>query len=794
MFKNYLKIAFRNLIKHKKFTFINILGLAIGLTCFILIMLWVQDELSYDRFHKNADHIYLALRGTDGEITGISSELLASAVKKDIPEVMDATSYISFPSTIKSLLKNGDTAFEEEIAGIDNRFFEIFSFNFTSGDNKDALQTPNSIILTESMKDKYFGDEDVLGKSLEFSILGQTRSMKVTGIIEDIPHNSFFSREIFISISFFEQFGISWKDWNSSAPHTFVLTHSDINTDILANKIAQCEKQNSGKNDLKSLHYSLLPLKKIHLHATDIEFLSTTGDIKTVNIFSLIAIIILLIACMNYMNLSNALSLKRTKEIGIHKVVGANRFHMIRQYLGETVILTLLALGFALILVELFLPSINQISGKTLTTSYFNYEFLIMILATTVVTSVVAGLYPSIFISGFKPIQILKGRFYIGKGNINLRKGLVIFQFTLSIIMMVSTIIVFSQLGFIRNSKLGYDKENIVCINLNGDISAKYESFKNKLLTSGEIINVSRSEPVDINGLTETYEFKYSTDIGEKQLSVWVIHCDNELASTYHMELLEGRFYSDKFPTDRTDAFVINEAAFKSMGKEASLGQEVDLWGRKGRLIGVVKDFHFGSFHKKIEPLVFMIPEPQQAGHRLRELSIRIRPNSIHKSLSLIENTWKTFYPDQSFNYTFLDDKLNASYHAEKRMGELFKYFSFLAIFIACLGLYGLTAFTIEQKTKDIGVYKVLGADISNIVYRLSKNYVLWILSANLIAWPITYYAMSKWLQNFAYHVNMSWWMFSLAGGIVLVVALLAISWQAIRAATANPVEALKYE
>ncbi|MEJ2053137.1 MAG: ABC transporter permease [Calditrichaceae bacterium] len=794
MFKNYLKIAFRNLIKHKKFTFINLFGLAIGLACFILIMLWVQDELSYDRFHKNADNIYLALRNENGQLSGVSSELLAPAVKKDIPEVLDATSYFSFPSTIKSLLKNGDHAFEEEIALTDDRFFEIFSFTFKNGDYKKALDKPNSIVLTESMKQKYFGDEEALGKSLEFSILGQKRSMEVTGIIEDIPCNSFFSREIFISISFFEQFGISWKDWNSNAPHTFVLTHGEINSKILANKITQCEKTNSGNNNLENLNYSLLPLKKIHLHATDIEFISTTGDIKTVYIFSVIAAIILLIACMNYMNLANALSLKRTKEIGIQKVIGAHRFHMIRQYMGETVILTVLALGFALVLVELFLPSVNQLTGKALSTSYFNIEFLIMILAIMVVTSVVSGLYPSIFISGFQPIQILKGRFNVGKGNINIRKGLVIFQFTLSIIMMVSTIIVFSQLDFIRNSKLGYDKENVVCISLNGDISAKYESFKNELLTSGDIINISRSEPVDINGLSQTGDFKYTTNAGEKYLTVWVIHCDHALASTYNMELQEGRFYSDKFPTDKTDAFVINEAAFKSMGKEASLGQEIVLWGRKGRLIGVVKDFHFGSFHKKIEPLVFMIPEPHQASQRLRGLSIRIRPHSIHQSLSLIENKWKTFYPDQEFNYTFLDDKLNASYHAEKRMGTLFKYFSFLAIFIACLGLYGLTAFTIEQKTKHIGVYKVLGADITNIVYRLSKNYILWILSANLVAWPIAWYAMNKWLQNFAYHVDMSWWMFSLAGGIALTVALIAISWQAIHAAMGNPVESLRYE
>ncbi len=796
MLKNYFKIAFRNLIKHKKFSIINILGLAIGLACFILIMLWVQDELSYDRFHKNADHIYLVLRSDIGITSGVTCKMLAPALKDELPEVIDATSFVQLPASIKSYLKYKDKGFEENFSLIDPQFFDIFSFGFKDGNPQSAFLNPNSIVLTESMAQKYFGDKNALGKSLNLTLLGQKRTLKVTGILENIPHNSHFQREIFIPISYVKNtYGIEdWDRWYNYQSQTYILTQGEVDISAMGQKIADLERKNLPNQNLENLSYSLLPLKKIHLYANNIEFFASTGDIKYVYIFTIIAGIILLIASMNYMNLSNALSLKRTKEIGIQKVVGAHRSNLVRQYFGETLIITFIALGCALLIVELFLPVLNRLAEKSLSVAYLSPNFLFMILLITLLTSIISGLYPAIFISRFQPVRILKGKFQAGTGGLNLRKGLIIFQFTLSIIMIICTIIVFTQLDFIQNSKLGYDKENIVCVRIKGDIHGQYNAFKNEILENTDILSISRTEHMDISSLSSTEGINWPGKNENQGFSIWLLHSDCDFASTYKIKMHEGRFYSDHFPTDKTSAFVLNQAAVEAMGLQSPIGQEITLWGRKGKIIGITKNFHFGSFHHRIEPLIFRIPDTDQQHLYYRELSIRLKPNSIHQSMAFLKNKWKSFFPSEPFDYYFVDENLNASYRAEQRMGELFKYFSLLAILIACLGLYGLTAFTIEQKTKDISVHKVLGATITHITFLLSKNYMRWILFANLFAWPIAYYAMNKWLQNFAYRISIEWWIFILAGGVALAIALLTVSWQAIRAARANPIESLRYE
>jgi putative ABC transport system permease protein len=796
MFKNYLKIALRNLIKYKKFSIINILGLAIGLACFILIMLWVQDELSYDRFHKNADHIYLVLRSDIGITSGVTSKMLAPALKDELPEVMDATSFVQLPESIKSYLQYKDKGFEENFALVDPQFFDIFSFNFKDGDPQSAFLNPNSIVLTENMTKKYFGNKNALGESLNLTLLGQKRTLKVTGILENIPHNSHIRREIFVPISYVKNtYGIEdWDRWYNHQSQTYILTQSEVDISAMEYKIADLERKNLPNQNLENLSYSLLPLKKIHLHANNIEFFTSTGDIKYVYIFTIIAGIILLIASMNYMNLSNALSLKRTKEIGIQKVVGAHRSNLVKQYFGETLIITFIALGCALLIVELFLPVLNRLAEKSLSVAYLNPYFLLMIFLITFITSIISGLYPAVFISGFQPVRILKGKFQEGIGGLNLRKGLIIFQFTLSIIMIICTIIVFTQLDFIQNSKLGYDKENIVCVRIKGDIHGQYNAFKNEILENTDILSISRNEHMDISSLGSTGGINWPGRNENQGFSIWLLHSDCDFASTYKIDMHDGRFYSDQFPTDKTSAFVLNQAAVEAMGLQSPIGQEITLWGRKGKIIGITKNFHFGSFHHRIEPLIFRIPDTDEQHLFYRELSIRLKPNSIHQSLAFLKNKWKSFYPAEPFDFYFVDENLNSSYWAEQRMGELFKYFSFLAIFIACLGLYGLTAFMIEQKIKDIGIHKVLGATVSNIVFLLTKNYLCWILFSNVIAWPMAYFVMNKWLQNFAYQIDMSWWMFGLAGSLALVIALLTISWQAIRAAMANPVEALRYE
>ena len=789
MFKNFLKITTRNLIKHKNFTVINILGLTIGLAAFILIMLWVQDELSFDRFHKNTNDIYLVIRNDHGKYDASSTKMLAPALVQELPEVINATSFNPLPESFKGLIEYKNNQFEENLALVEPQFFDIFSFDFEKGDPESALKDPNSMIMTENMRRKYFGDGRALGESITMSLFGQKKTLKVTGILKNIPHNSHIQREIFIPIDFLKTYGINWNNWKSQTVNNYIQTQKAVNLHQLESKILACKQRNYKEENVS---YSLLPLTKIHLHSQNIGFFTSTGDIKYVYIFSAIAALILLVASMNYINLSNALSLKRAKAIGIQKVVGAQRNNLVQQCFGETFMLTILALGCALILAELLLPVLNQLSGKELATDYLSLKFWATLLCIVLFTSLISGLYPALFISGFQPIKVLKGKLGTPSSGLNLKKGLIIFQFASTIIIMICTVIVFNQLNFIQNSDMGYDKENIVCLKIKGDVSAQYEAFKNSLMNDTRILNISRSEPPAAEELGKTEDVNWQ---GKTQkFGTWMIHVDPDFADTYGIKMQSGRFFSSEHLSDATESYVLNEAAVKEMGIENPVGKDLTVWRRTGKIIGVIKDFHFNSLHHAIEPAILRIPSPDQSNIFYRIISIRLAPGSIRENLALIENTWRSFYPSESFDYYFVDERLASGYDAEMRMGRIFKYFSFMAIFIACLGLYGLIAFTIEQKFKDIGVHKVLGASVPNIVYLISKNYLRWIIVSNLIAWPVAWFAMNKWLQNFAYRIDFSIWAFLLAGAATLLIALLTVSWQTVRAAITNPVKALRYE
>ena len=455
-------------------------------------------------------------------------------------------------------------------------------------------------------------------------------------------------------------------------------------------------------------------------------------------------------------------------------------------------ILVFIALFFSILMVEITLPILNHLSSKSLSVPYTSLQFIFNLLGIVLATSLISGIYPALFVSGFQPIKVLKGKFVSSPQSINIRKGLVVFQFVLSILIIIGTITVSNQLKFIQSINLGYDKEHVVCATIKDDISNKYEAFKNEMLLSGNVLNVSRSENMQAAGMSSTLGVNWPGK--QQKFNTWVLDVDDEFAETYGIKMNDGRFYSRDFATDLTNGFVINQTAANEMGFENPIGQELTMWGRKGTIIGVTNDFHFSSLHNKIEPLIFHIPEPENVNRSYRVLSMRIKPNSMPQSLDYIKKTWKTYFPNENIEYYFMDEKLKANYVSEARMGTLFKYFSFLVIFIACLGLYGLTAFTIEQKTKEIGIYKVLGATIPDVMMLFSKGYVFWILTANIIATPIAYFAMNKWLENFAYKTTLSWWIFALTGVLALGIALLTVSWQSWRAATRNPVEALRYE
>jgi len=577
--------------------------------------------------------------------------------------------------------------------------------------------------------------------------------------------------------------------WGNYSVTTYIRTQDNISRPQLEEKILACKE---GHFPQENLSYSVLPITKIHLNTSDVGFFTTTGDIKYVYIFSAIAVIILLIACMNYMNLSNALSLKRSKEIGIKKTMGSSRGQVIQQYFGETFILVFIALFFSVFLVQICLPVLNYLSAKSLIVPYTNPQFILTLLGIVLSTSLISGIYPALFVSGFQPIKVLKGKFVSSPQSTNIRKGLVVFQFVLSILIVIVTITVFNQLRFIQSINLGYDKEHVVCATIKEDISNKYEAFKNEMLQSGNVLNVSRSENMQATGMSSTQGVDWPGK--QQKFNTWVLDVDDEFAETYGIKMNEGRFYSRDFATDLTNGFVINQTAANEMGFENPIGQELTMWGRKGTIIGVTNDFHFSSLHNKIEPLIFHIPEPENVNRSYRVISMRIKPNSMPQSLDYIKKTWKTYFPNENIEYYFMDDKLKANYVSEARMGTLFKYFSFLVIFIACLGLYGLTAFTIEQKNKEIGIRKVNGAKVSEILTMLNKDFIKWVAIAFVIAAPIAYYAMNKWLENFAYKTTLSWWIFALAGVITLGIALLTVSWQSWRAASKNPIEALRYE
>ena len=794
MFKNYFKTTFRNATRHREYSFINLAGLATALTCVILIMLWVQHELSYDRFHEKADDIFMVLRGEEETIMAPTSYLLAPSLVTELPEIVNATRFAQIPETEKVLFRSGEKTFEENISFTDSHFFEIFSFPFLKGTPESALIGPTSVVITEKTAKKYFSNQEAFGNSIQMFLYGVKMPMSITGVIKDIPSNSHIDCDIFVTFDTMRSLGMNLESWENQMPRTYILTRDNSVVDDLASKLTACEIRNRPDENLEKLFYSLLPLKNIHLQAKNIKFFASTGSSKYVYIFTVIAFIILLIACVNYTNLSTALSLKRAKEIGLRKVVGANRSMLIKQLLGETIILSFLALLLAVLLAQLFMPAFNRLSGKSLAIHYFDIRFLIGAVLIAFLTGILSGYYPALFLSSFQPAKILKEKSSLALKGMGLRKGLVVFQFSLSIILIISTIIVFNQLLFIKNSDIGYDRDHILCVRIAGDMSGTYDVLKNELLKNPDILGVSRAEPLDVNVITRTDGVKWRGKEENKLQYFRILRTDYDFASTYDIKMEEGRFYSPEFPADAAGSYIINRAAAKVMGLESPVGEEISLWDRKGSIIGLVSDFHFGSFYQSIEPLLIILPSERFQNLFLRLLSVRFKSGTLQSSMKYVADKWKAIILDMPYDYFFLNDALNTQYKAEQRMGTLFRYFTILAIFIACLGLYGLTSISAEQKIKEIGIRKVLGASSSNVTVMLSKEFLKWVVLANFIAWPVAWYAMNKWLQNFAYRINTGWGTFFLAGALALAIALFTVSIRAFRAATANPVDSLRYE
>ncbi len=790
MIKNYVTVALRNLRKHKAYSFINITGLAIGMACSILILLWVRDELSFDRFHANAAQIHRVYRDEAVTAPGSGSALtpppMAAAFKKDFPEVLKAT---RFGSWKRRLVANGERSFTETgYMHADPDFFGMFSFPFVKGDPGAAFSEPYSVVLTESAAAKYFGTEDPMGRSLT---IDRTFDVLVTGIVQDPPANSSLT---FAMLSPFRILLTRYigddnsENWGFNSFGTYLLLARNVRTaDFNAKLDGYLQRYVEEDTD----RLAVQPLTDIHLRSTLGHDLAGKGSIKYVWIFSALALLILAIASINFMNLTTARSANRAREVGMRKVVGARRPQLVRQFFAESILMSLLALVAALILVELFLPPFNTLSGKEIATDWpGNLSVLLGCLALSFITGVLSGIYPAFFLSAFRPIRVLKGALRTAGGGSAFRKSLVIVQFALSVFLITGTAVISRQLTYMRNKDLGFHKERIVHLRLFGELTGKYPVIKERLLQNPDVLSVTASLalPTNIRNSPGTPEWEGKGPDAKMEIKADFV--DFDYVETFGIPIVEGRSFSREFATDPDEAYLVNEEAVRRMGLEPpAVGRRFAFWGNEGRIVGVMKDAHFQPFQQKIEPLVFKIfPD------WFSFVYIKIRAGDTAASLASIERTWTSLDLGYPFEYRFLDEDFDTLYRTEARMGTLFRTFAALAVFIACLGLFGLASFMAEQRTKEIGIRRILGASVTGITAMMSRDFAKWVLAANIVAWPAAWFFMGRWLRGFAYRAELSVWSFVVSGAIALAIALLTVVTLSMRAASANPAEALRYE
>lgn len=798
MWKNNLKIAWRNILNNKIFSAINVFGLSIGLACCILMFLFIQHELSYDKFHANAENIYRVTSDMEGP-NGKTSLAVTPApwfplIKKDYPEVKE---YVRLLKDEKTLIgeKGKEHSFVKNVLFADSTFFNVFSFKLLNGNPSKALAQSNSIVLTKEAARKYFGDADPVGKTIEATTAFTSAiDVQVTGVIEEPPANSHIKFDALISMS---TLGDLSGLWSNHMFNSYVVLANGVSKNTVEAKLRSFSDKYiannpnaDGKNDIH-----LQQLTDIHLRSNLVGELEANGDITYVYIFLGIAIFVLLIACLNFMNLSTVRSLKRAKEVGMRKVVGAEKLQLIRQFLAESVLVAFFALIVSLIIVVLALPVFNHLSERTLKIDFFsNYTFVLLLVALTGIVGLLSGIYPASVLSSFKPVEVLKGSFQKSiKGNA-LRKVLVTVQFVISITLIASTILVYKQLQFVQNKKLGFDKEKVVIatIQQNSD-TTKIEALKTSLLNTSGVISVSAASTIPSTKIPVNLIHDENSALKQNK-SMQMLFVDHDFVKTMKMKIVGGRDFSHAFPTDANAGFIINEEAFKQLGfKNASnaVGKAFqwvmpDAVLKSGKIIGVVEDFNITPLKTAVQPLVMHI-----VPRRFQYLYIRVSSNN---ALSAIENKFKQLNPDQPFEYTFLDDTISSMYASEQKLGKIFGYFSGLAILIACMGILGLSIYAAQQRIKEIGIRKVLGASTISIVGELSKEFLKPVLIASLIASPIAWWAMNKWLQDFAYRINISWWVFAVAGTMAVIIALATVSFQAIKAAIANPVKSLRTE
>ncbi|HWK08364.1 MAG TPA: ABC transporter permease [Puia sp.] len=789
MFKNYLRVAFRSIRNNKFYSSISIFGLAIGLTAGILILLWCQDERSYNQSIKDSKNIYRVIPGfvSGGNKSYFPTTPSALAyVSKQVPGIEKRGRIIR--NWNEQVFKYKEKSFSEKnSAFIDPDLFNILDFSFIEGNREMPFGNNRSIVLTEPFAKKYFGDEDPLGKVIAREDLKENYT--VTGVVK-VLHNSQMSFDYFLPLNIINEYfgnpadsrnGVD-GDWNNYDYEMYIRLNPGTSTASVAAKLTQLQKHNVSDDITKTLNYSLQPLAKIHLYNPD----GSDGLITMVRIFTWVAFVILLIASINYINLTTAKAAQRAREIGVRKVIGAGKRQLFFQFISESLIVFFLAMVVSVLLIKLLFPLYNSLTGKDLSFNLFDISLLKVLGVTMAVTLVVSAIYPAILLSSFQPLQAIKGKFSIGRGNHFLRKLLVVSQFSFSVIFIICTIIIGKQLTYIQAKNLGLNKENVFRFDLK-NMREKYEAVRNELLRAPSISGVTATgqDVLQVGSNTTTNDWP-GKDPG-RTLLISSLPVERDFLSMMHIKLMEGKGFSGTAAD--SGYFLLNETAIREMGLKDPVGKQFTLYKTKGIIAGVVQDFHFKDMHQKIGPCV-LFWKPEWIG----QLYVRATAGHTPDAIAAVKKIWKIYNPEYPLEYNFLDDAYNRMYATDQRTGSLFKVFAFIAIFISCLGLFGLMTYAAQLKTREIGIRKVLGASVSSITSLLAKDFIGLVIIAILIASPIGWYFMDRWLQDFAYRCSISWWVFPIAGAIVLLIAVLTISFQAIRAALANPIKSLRTE
>jgi putative ABC transport system permease protein len=803
MLKNYIKLAFRNIFRNKVHSFLNIFGLAMGVACFLFIYMYVTYELSYDQFHKKADRIYrLAVNATIGDTKirqTYSSAITFKRLLEEFPEIETGVKFLNFGRT--PILIDKKVFYEKQFFAVDSTFFRIFTNPLLHGDPKTVLSKPNTMVVTRKLAMKYFGRADVVGEMVQVEVSRSRGIMDfvITGVAEEMPDNSHFHYDILISsITFPDLLNEQGWTWNNFI--SYILLREATSAAEVESKLIEFNRKYMDVDDYEAWvakgnywHFFLQPITKIHLTSDLNGEFEANGNETYVRIFSIISLFVLLIASINFMNLSTAKSSLRAKEVGLRKVVGSDRARLIGQFITESLFLSFISLVLGLLIVESLLPVYQNFIGKALRIHYFSdFSIIPGLIVLGMVIGLVSGSYPAFVLSAFKPIQVITGKLNRNKKGLWFRNGLVLVQFSISIILIIGTLTVFQQLQFLQNKNLGFDKEQVLTINNPSSLGAQINSLKETLRQHPQILDVTGSNTLPGRRFSNR---GFGAEGIEDGFTLNVCVSDVDFLKTMKISLKTGRFFSREFGSDSC-AIVLNQKAVDLLGWKDPVGKKIIIWGENRTdftVIGVVDDYHYESLHHEVRPMGIFLAD----GYFKRNqsyISVRLNTLNLSQTIAFIKQTWEKFAPQKPFEYSFLDEDYDSLYMNEAQTRKLFSVFSFLAIFIACLGLFGLASFSAQRRIREIGIRKTLGASVTSIILILNQEFLKWVVIANLIAWPVAYFLMNNWLQNFAYRITISWWVFIFGAITALIIAIITVSFQSVKTALINPSEALRYE